>query len=619
MAKHNSLDDINFRGGAFVPPGLPGPVRTPRIKESETVKPPQTQPIPKESPSPSYRTSQKQKTMPTTKPLKASHKDKTATQTKGKAKGMKRGTATKVAGIARGLGPSFRSPEDLKPRDNEDAPGKSLPAGEIPYLDGPRLNLPSEKFTGIHELDQLDQTQGDWAGKPSQIRTLYQSINIQAYPQYGGREASANTTGATSLVGVSQTQDQVFLDHYSNIVDYYSRKYTVNKSFEDNFTIDNFYLYLYDNSKVLGELLCLLQRAAYYQSGKANYTENASVEKVANVLNTTNFYPIRNKLARAIKRQYFSREMMNEMMMLLQTYRLTPHQTGGTCFYVTDEMYELLEGLGDATTEALADTAITTYIDRVETWADYILYGRPIRDANSENKNQPRRNVNGTNYPLFSDASPGNIYSGLTVAKRNAIGAILAKVSGDMGPFDYVKCNNIPQGNSQSEYDPAFCDRFNNGLAVSDDGFYPPMLRGDTAAAKPALAESAYFASERDWNNQDERTAFHMLMNVAGEAPIFYDVSRKSHSRKYLSYRGRNLGVTSEEKDLAYTSNEIRVVVNNNTYPPVQDNFVTKLYSTTASGTRYYATMPDGDASALFFLTYANMVEQFKKRYIVNM
>jgi hypothetical protein len=160
---------------------------------------------------------------------------------------------TTMYGSTRGQSPTFRGGPPNSDQPGEDAPGVSLPAGEIPYLNGPRVELPSEKFTGIHELDQLDQTMGDWSGTPSQIRTLYQAANMQVYPQYGGLQASANS-GIATLANVSQTQDQVFFDHYSNIVDYYSRTYTVNKSFEDNFTANNFFLYLYDNSKVLSEL-----------------------------------------------------------------------------------------------------------------------------------------------------------------------------------------------------------------------------------------------------------------------------------------------------------------------------------------------------------------------------
>jgi hypothetical protein len=210
--------------------------------------------------------------------------------------------------------------------------------------------------------------------------------------------------------------------------------------------------------------LCLLQRAAYYQSSERDYTENASVEKLANVLNTTNFYPIRNKMARAIKTRYFSKSMMDEMRMFLQTYRLTPHETGGTILNVTDEMDLLIAGLGGAADEASADAAINAYISRVEGWCDFILYGRPTQKTDMDNKDKPRRNVNGSNYELYDDDDSN---SQLTVTQRNAIGTVLARVSGDKGPFDYVKCNRIPEGNSQSIYDPAFCDRFNNGLRMS--------------------------------------------------------------------------------------------------------------------------------------------------------
>lgn len=603
MAKHNSLDDINVRGGFQVPVNP----RIPRTKAPQEIQKPEIQipnPIEREKDFES-----KTKTMTKAGPGRSKSKPKTAVKTKPKKEGQGMRTLTKLYGTTRGFSPTFRGGPSNPDQPGEDAPGVSLPAGEIPYLDGPRVDLPSEKFTGIHELDQLDQTRGSWAGVPSQIRTHIQSWNIQAYPQYGGVIASANG-GEAALANVSQTQDQIFMDHYSNIVDYYSRKYTVNKSFEDNFTLNNFYLYLYDNSRVLSELLCLLARAAYYQSEKTNYTENASVEKLANVLNTTNFYPIRNKLARAIKRQYFSKSMMDEIIMFLQTYRLTPHETGGTICNTTFTMYRLISSLAGATNEAGADSAINTYINTLDRWCDYILYGRPQQTDDMDNNDKPRRNVNGTLYPLFNNSTTN---SELTVTQRNAIGAVLARVSGDMGPFDYVKCNRIPQGNSQSMYDPAFCDRFNNGLAKSNNDFFPPMLCGTLDADKPELAESVYFASERDDNNQDERTAFHMLNNISGESPIFYDMSRNSYNRAYLIYIGRNNSITSEEKDLTYIEGENLMIVNNSQHPPVQDNYITKLYSSTGSN-RYFTTMPDGDASALFFLTYGNMVEQFKKR-----
>ena len=555
------------------------------------------------------------KTQPKMQRTKKTAGPKTTTKSKKQSMGRTTRTAVKMYAGARGLSPTFRSPAPPRP-ESEDGPGKSIPSGEVPYLDGPRISLPSDRFTGIRELDQLDQLNGDWNGTPSTVRTLFIGHHMQLYPQYGGIYATKNQTGISNLVNATDTQDIVVRDTWAGIYQYYSEKYTANQSFKDDFTVNNFFLYMYDTSRLLAELVCLLQRSAYYQSEQSGYTENPSVEKIANVLNTTTFYPIRNKMARALKRQFISAEIKDEMYMFLQTNRLTPHETGGTIFNTTDNMALLINYLGVASNEAAVQTAVDNYITALDEMCDLVLFGRPVQTSTTSSSIIPKRDINGSTFNLYADDSTE---SSLTIGTRNAISAILQRVSGENGPYDFVKLNRIEPGSSQSMYDPAFCDRFNNNIAIAAGFYYPPMMHLDgDQRGKANLADSIYYVSERDSNEQDCRTAYHMLSYFAGESPIFYDASRMGNNRRSLFYRGRNLNITTEDLDLTYQTIDTVYEVENTARVPVAENYTTKLWIGSDNQV-FYTRHPDGDGSPLYFLTYANILEMFKKKYINNM
>lgn len=628
--EHNSLDDINsISRGGFVPGGMPLPsqrIPRTRIDKNSGLPPAQELPVKKveqDRTSNLRRQDAKPKTQSQSKRAKMSTsawtKTNTKTGTSKKSKGDRPSSRTKVvmeAGRAYVGGYGGRPPGSP---DQSGQPGESFPTGEVEYLGGPRVQIPSEKFDGISEIDQLDQTQGDWNGDPSQIRTQFQSYNFQPYPNYGGQLASKNSSSALS--NAPTTQDEIFLDKFAGIQQCYSENYNANTAFENNFKEHYFFYYQFDTNRLHAEYVCLLQRAAYYQSTDPTHTENAAVEKLANVLNTTNFYPIRNKMARALKRQFISKEMRDEHYLNLQTYRLTPHETGGTIFVVTDRMKTLIQGLSEASTQAEAEAAVSNYITEIDVMCDYVLYGRPLQTTEGSSPIDipdymiPKREFSGTLYNLYGGENMSDtIYS---TVRRNAMSAILDRVSGNRGPYDFVKLNYQERGNSQSLYDPSFCDRYNNSQYRTGTTFYPTTINGGSNLTKASNASSPYYVSERSSDQQDCRTAFHMLMNFTGESPLTYSHSRLTEpNRKYMRYLGRNNAITSESLDLAYEVVTNIVWVGESGYFPIQDNFTTKMYRNT--GSTYSFTAPDGDGSPLYFVTYSRVVEKFKQKYMVN-
>lgn len=625
--EYNSGENLDSLRGGF---GMPMPIRAPRtrIGPDTNIPPAQDLPVKKvqeQRQSDLRRQDVKAKPQPQAKRAKVSSSKFTSTKTSTKSNSSKekgrRPSRTKVlmgAGKAWAGGYGGRPPGS--PPQEEGQPGESFPTGEVEYLGGPRVTLPSEKFDGISEIDQLDQTDGEWSGTPSQIRTLIQSFNFQPYPNYSGQLAGA-TSNVAALASAPTTQDEIFQDKFAGIQQYYCENYNANTAFENNFKEHYFYYYQFDVNRLHAEYVCLLQRAAYYQSESSQYTENAAVEKIANILNTTNFYPVRNKMARALKRQFISREIRDEHYEIFQTNRLTPHETGGTIFNVTDRMLTLLDALSDATNTAQASVAFQNYATEIELMCDYVLYGRPVQVDSSVTPSVtiadymiPKREFSGSLYNLYGGSNMNDtIYS---TVRRNAMSAILERVSGSRGPFDFVKLNYQERGNSMSLYDPAFCDRFNNTQFRYSNTFYPPSLNGGSSLIKAANSASPYYVSERSSDNQDCRTAFHMLLNFTGESPLFYSHTRLTgNSRKYLKYVGRKAALTNENLDLSYELKDNFIQVGYNSNPPVQDNYVTKMYYSDAL---YSFTQPDGDGSPLFFVTYSRVVEKFKRKYMVN-
>jgi hypothetical protein len=629
--EHNSLDDINIRGGFLPSPGMPLPsqrIPRTRIGKDSPIPPGIELPTKRGKPVPEQelRTKAQPKTQPRAKGFKQPKAmlPKTKTQTSAKTRPENRRSNARTAVVmeaGRAYASGYGGKPPGSPKEPEGQPGDSFPTGEVEYLGGPRVQVPSTKFDGISEIDQLDQDNGTWSGVPSQVRTLFQPYNFQPYPNYGGEIAGRKSSGATAFDGAASSQDEIFLDVFSGIQQNYSESYNANTAFENNFKPPYFYLYQFDTNRLHAEYVCLLQRSAYYQSTESQYTENACAEKIANVLNTTNFYPIRNKMARALKRQFIDREVRDKHYEIFQTNRLTPHETGGTIFNVTDRMATLLNDLANAGNLTVALNAVNIYITQIETMCDYVLYGRPIQTDDSGESPVtipdymiPKREFSGVLYNLYNGADTNTEYS---TVRRNAMSAILDRVSGSRGPYDFVKLNYQARGNSMSLYDPAFCDRFNNTALRNGSGFYPPILKGSTDLDKPDKAVSPYYCSERPSDNQDCDTAFHMLLMFNGESPLYYSNSRlTSISRKYLIYRGRNTAIGQEPLDLSYTVKENYVQVNNSSQVPIQDNYVTKGYW---DGSTFYGfSAPDGDSSPLFFVTYGRVIEKFKQKYMVN-
>uniref|UniRef100_A0A2V0RBX6 Capsid protein n=1 Tax=viral metagenome TaxID=1070528 RepID=A0A2V0RBX6_9ZZZZ len=627
--ERNSLDDISsMRGGFMINP--PGTSRIPRTRIGTNTGLPPAQELPtkegKSVPESDLRTKASSKTQTKTKGFKqpTARATKTA-QTKSSPSRQKSGRSQSRATTVMSAGRSWVGGYGGKPPGSPEEsgqPGDSFPTGEVEYLGGPRVTTQTSKFDGISEIDQLDQTAGSWTGDPSQVRTLYQSFNFQPYPNYGGAIAGMKSSGATTFATASTTQDEIFLDTFGAIQQEYSENYNANTVFEQNFKPVYFYYYQFDVNRLHAEYVCLLQRAAYYQSTGTEYTENACAEKIANVLNTTNFYPIRNKMARALKRQFIDREMRDKHYEIFQTNRLTPHETGGTIFNVTDAMATLLQNLSNAADLATAQNVVATYIAQLDTMCDYLLYGRPIQTDTSVSPSKtipdymiPKREFSGTLYNLYTGSDPDTIYS---TVRRNAMSAILDRVSGSRGSFDYVKLNYQARGNSMSLYDSAFCDRYNNTPNRNGSTFYPTMLKGSTTVSKAALSASPYYCSERSADNQDCDTVFHMLLMFNGESPLYYSNSRITSftTREYFIYRGRNSLIGDENIDLAYTAKGNITQVGSNAFPPIQDNYVTKTYF---DGSNIYGfSAPDGDSSPLYFVTYGRVIEKFKQKYMVN-
>jgi hypothetical protein len=212
--EYNSGENLDSLRGGF---GMPMPIRAPRtrIGPDTNIPPAQELPVKKvqeQRQSDLRRQDVKAKPQPQAKRAKVSSSKFTSTKTSTKSNSSKekgrRPSRTKVlmgAGKAWAGGYGGRPPGS--PPQEEGQPGESFPTGEVEYLGGPRVTLPSEKFDGISEIDQLDQTDGEWSGTPSQIRTLIQSFNFQPYPNYSGQLAGA-TSNVAALASAPTTQTQ---------------------------------------------------------------------------------------------------------------------------------------------------------------------------------------------------------------------------------------------------------------------------------------------------------------------------------------------------------------------------------------------------------------------------
>jgi len=278
-------------------------------------------------------------------------------QPKG-AKSMKKQNTKKETGSKKEPKGPIYFPRGGRPKDDEPLKFTSrdrIPTGEDPYRDGPATFTPSIPFGKISELPNLDQNLVGWnqpADGLNNVRTLIQTIVPRFFTQF--------PSGKVVDASLNKNQETIFLTFFNQIRDLYQVKFNLNKLFFDVFTVEKVFVYFYGVHELHAELVCFLQRAAYYRNLDTGM-ENQLLDNLSTVLNTTEFYEIRNRMARALRTSYLPMSIINETYELFQTYRMGDLVTSSSTLYVTPAMAKLIDELGDSSTPQQYYTAVGNY------------------------------------------------------------------------------------------------------------------------------------------------------------------------------------------------------------------------------------------------------------------
>jgi hypothetical protein len=442
--------------------------------------------------------------------------------------------------------------------------GDTQPEGQTFYRDGPRAYTSTPAMGKLGTIKNLDQVpdKTDGGQNLGQVRTLVQQVGPKFLPQMRSfRDNDADRK-------LDSTHAKVFAANFEQYREAYQQKRSINSAFTDNFTEENLYEYFFDNHALNGELVCLLQRAAYYMNDQTG-TENILLSRLARTLNTTTFNDLRNDMAQALRFTYLPAKLIDETYEMYQTYHMGTDPTAGSLIMVTPTMAELMNALGDATNETSTEAdvptiaiAIQTYADRIRGLIDNISFGRTGSQDSTFNPITRIwwNNISG-GQPAYDAASPYTSYifpsdrEWLTQSQRKTINGFMADVSLNC---NLRQLNNIPQGNSTAEYNSTFSDMFNNThLMHKNNRWYPNVILGgmDSAGTKqvsPLHTQNTVYASELPSDSIEYKGIQFMMSRFTGYDPLYFTIraavneGELKYSRFYLQERSRRVNLTPQ-------------------------------------------------------------------------
>uniref|UniRef100_A0A2V0RBB4 Uncharacterized protein n=1 Tax=viral metagenome TaxID=1070528 RepID=A0A2V0RBB4_9ZZZZ len=517
-----------------------------------------------------------------------------------KAKKTKQKSKRKTTRSLNPLLPSSDRPELLKFTG-----GDRSPTGDMPYRDGPAVFTPDRPFGKISELPNAGQFIQPWdspADVMSNVRTLVQIISAVWFPQFPSQKSGANDQN------LNKNQENIFLTMFNQIRYIYQERFNINLGFTEAFTVSNVFVYFFDVHALHAELVCLLQRAAYYRNYNAGM-ENLVLDNLACILNNIDIDSVRNRMARALRFSYLPKSVIDETYETFQSYRMSGLVTSPSTIYVTKNMGTLMTDLGAATTLDEYTKAVKDYSDAIDILISRVVDGRP---ANTSSSTGIQRYWNWSNNVGAYSQGNANVFeigdSGLTLSHQIMLNSVFARVAPHT---NLTLLNNVMEGNSRSEIDVNFNDRFNNQLTLATSNFVMPKIQGGATikdAPKPATAVA--FASDRRAEEVSYKSVMYQSEKFSGGGALFFSTDRPGTlwSRIYLKERAPVSGLQPEQ-DVRFTTVSHYTRVIDNTYPFVQDNYVAKAF--TSNGTNWhYAQNTDSNSAAMWFVTFGDLMEQ---------
>ena len=529
--------------------------------------------------------------VPQTVPLPKSVKSKKQTKQK-----QKRKTTTSYNPFL----PSSNRPEALK-FTGED----NTPRGDLPFRDGPAIFTPDIPFGKISELPNAKQHTANWdssADEMNNIRTLVQIISPKWFSQFPSQISNANDQN------LNRNQENIFLTMYNQIRTIYQEKYNINTNFITAFTVQNVFVYFHDVHALHAELVCLLQRAAYYRNLNSG-VENLVLDNLAEVLNNDNVDKIRNRMARTLRFSYLPKSVIDETYETFQTYRMSELTTSPSTMYITKNMATLLLELGQANNNGEYVAAIGKYSDKMDELISLIVDGRPV---NTQALQGIRRVWNFS--PSTGPYAQGSNYlfpvgqGGLSTSNQTTLNSVFARVAPHT---NLTLLNNIIEGNSRPEIDVNFNDRFNNQLTLGTSNFAMPKVQsgGNDKANIPSSTAVAY-ASDREAEKVSFKSVMYQSEKFVGGGTLFFQTDRNADtwSRVYLKERAARASL-SPEQDVKFLMINHYTRAVDNAHPFVQDNYVAKAFTLNDSDW-HYCQNTDSNSAAMWYVTFGDLMEQ---------
>ena len=514
--------------------------------------------------------------------------------------------------------PPVHWPRGGRPKPQEEpvqSPGG--PEGQVPYRDGPRYKTSSPTMGFIGELSRLNQSICPVHGTPDDvgnIRTILQVIEPDFFSQHGTFD-----TSSTREDGYDDTHTIAFTEIMNGLNAKYTRKFTVNNTYQDNFTTEKLLVYFKDNHKLLCELVCLLQRGAYYRD-EGREMENPLLDYIGNLLNHTSIDDIRNSMARALHYQYLPDETVKQVYEIFQTYRQGSRVTAQSNIYVTPAMFRLLYSVAGCNNDDDVKSRINDYAGYIKKLINNVT-SRPNRTDAHQDTDIVRMLADPSSSATSDQVSYNTSYTfpvgsgGLSSSERRVLNSFLDRIRTEA---KLHSLSYIPPGNSQSAYDVGYCDSFNNTMALIDSYQLPKPYVHNVSKDS-----SSFYCAEKPENEIEYNDIQFMMQNYAGCAPFLFYLSNRANritlqngntsTRYFMEHMERNLNV-SEEFDLRATFKVHDIDCTSvNSYkakPIIQDNYVVKIVN--IASTYFGVANPDGTAVSEYFFTKARLTEMQK-------
>ena len=506
--------------------------------------------------------------------------------------------------------PRGRRPENEKP-GIKFTTADQMPSGEMPYRDGPPVTTSSFPVGYIGELTDLRQANLGWVNSSQLMNNIRCHIQV-LNPAFFNQMPSFIRINPADI-SMDTNQDRIFKTLFNQMRDTYQENFNINKSFDENFTYQNLFIYFHDVFALYGEYVCYLQRSAYYRD-KAAGMENLLFDFLSMTFNNDTFTPIRNKMARALRFSYLPKSVIDRTYEIYQTYRLGERDTSGTTVFVTKNMATLINSLGNTQSQAGYNAALNIYSTEIDKLIKNVTQGR----ENGTNADRGIMRLTRTSniagnysssalqeFPLFLVGQ-----GGLTEVQINSIKSFLGRISRFT---NLTLLNNQARGNSQSHYDVDFCDLFNNQLTVANDiTIFPKVVSvGNNGLFSPPRRESVIYASEKREEDILFKDVSLQLERFSGGGDLLFrtDHVPATWSRFYLVERDRVGGDLPDDSDIRCVANANFTKFNLDSHAFVQDNFVTKVFLNENTTEYRSVNNTDGTSAAQYYLTFGHLLD----------